>query len=211
MKRVCKQCGKEFEMTQHEIQFYKKKKLSLPKRCRACREKNKEAKKTGPDKEESRSTVSQGTNSMEKTPSTRREPLQKKRETAANRIGLIAALFLVICSAVAGINPFSSDSQEPADKANVISAEELEFRSEKLLEEHFEKHGMEMGFISAEEYEDAAAEVVANSEVLHKTEKEDGDDVYYLEETNEFVVVSTDGYIRTYFEPEDGMEYFERQ
>ena len=32
--------------------------------------------------------------------------------------------------------------------------------------------------------------------VLHKIEEEDGDDVYYLEETNEFVIVSTDGYIR---------------
>ena len=46
---------------------------------------------------------------------------------------------------------------------------------------------------------------------IHKKEKEDGDDVYYLENTNEFVIVSTDGYIRTYFEPEDGIRYYERQ
>ena len=31
------------------------------------------------------------------------------------------------------------------------------------------------------------------------------------EETNEFVVVSTDGYIRTYFNPSDGIDYFNRQ
>ena len=64
---------------------------------------------------------------------------------------------------------------------------------------------------SAEEYEAAASAVVNNPESLHKTEAEDGDDVYYLEETNEFVVVSTDGYIRTYFLPDGGKAYFDRQ
>ena len=87
----------------------------------------------------------------------------------------------------------------------------LTFRSDSLREEHFEKHGIEMGFASAKEYEKAAAAVVADSRALHKLEKEDGDDVYYIEETNEFVIVSTDGYIRTYFYPRDGIEYFERQ
>jgi pyocin large subunit-like protein len=68
-----------------------------------------------------------------------------------------------------------------------------------------------MGFSSAEEYEKAASEVVENKDALHKTEKEDGDDVYYLEETNEFVIVSTDGYIRTYFNPSNGIDYYNRQ
>ena len=36
-------------------------------------------------------------------------------------------------------------------------------------------------------------------------------DVYYKEDTNEFVVVSTDGYIRTYFNPDSGKKYFDRQ
>ena len=40
---------------------------------------------------------------------------------------------------------------------------------------------------------------VKNSAALHKTEAEDGDGVYYLESTNELVIVSTDGYIRTFF------------
>ncbi len=87
----------------------------------------------------------------------------------------------------------------------------LKFRSESLREDHYQKHGIEMGFASAEEYEKAASAVVSNSRALHKLEKEDGDDVYYIEETNEFVIVSTDGYIRTYFYPRDGIRYFERQ
>lgn len=88
---------------------------------------------------------------------------------------------------------------------------DLRFRNQKLLEQHYEKHGKDMGFASAEEYEAAAGKVVANKETLHKVEEEDGDDVYYLEETNEFVVVSTDGYIRTYFNPDDGLDYYNRQ
>lgn len=85
------------------------------------------------------------------------------------------------------------------------------FRSKSLREEHYQKHGIEMGFASAKEYEKAAVAVVSDSRALHKLEKEDNDDVYYIEETNEFVIVSTDGYIRTYFYPRDGIEYFERQ
>lgn len=59
--------------------------------------------------------------------------------------------------------------------------------------------------------ESQTAAVVLNSEALHKTEAEDGDDVYYIESTNEFVVVSADGYIRTYFKPDSGIRYYNRQ
>ena len=85
------------------------------------------------------------------------------------------------------------------------------FRNEKLLNEHYEKHGKEMGFENAESYEAAANEVIHHPDALHRIEEEDGDDVYYLEENNGFVVVSIDGYIRTFFYPDDGLEYFNRQ
>lgn len=88
---------------------------------------------------------------------------------------------------------------------------EYKFRNKNLLDQHYEKHGKDMGFASAEEYEKAAAAVPNNPNVLHKTEKEDGDDVYYVESTNEFVVVSTDGYIRTYFNPDRGIDYYNKQ
>lgn len=231
MKRVCKQCGKEFEMTQHEIQFYKKKKLSLPKRCKECREKNKEVKQSNKNGENERNIASErkekfknARGNQERSAAEKARAVTEtstsgnvstgtaKKKSKKSMTGLITALFLIICSAVAGLNPFSdASSDEPAGSSQAVVAEELEFRSEKLLDEHFEKHGIEMGFETAEAYEDAAAAVVTDEDVLHKTEEEDGDDVYYLEDTNEFVVVSTDGYIRTYFEPEDGLEYFERQ
>jgi len=85
------------------------------------------------------------------------------------------------------------------------------FRNEQLLNEHYEKHGIYMKYKSPEKYLKGANRVIADKDTLHAIEAEDGDDVYYLEKTNEFVVVSKDGYIRTYFCPEDGIEYFHRQ
>lgn len=40
----CKDCGKEFEITEGEKNFYLSKNLSLPKRCKDCRQKRKEEK-----------------------------------------------------------------------------------------------------------------------------------------------------------------------
>lgn len=88
---------------------------------------------------------------------------------------------------------------------------EYTFRSEKYLNQHFDKHGRDMGFANPQEYEMAASDVANNPEALHKTEAEDGDDVYYVEATNEFVVISTDGYIRTYFLPDAGKKYYDKQ
>jgi len=76
---------------------------------------------------------------------------------------------------------------------------EYTFRYDNLLQSHYEKHGIDMGFDSPEEYLAAANAVVNNPNALHKYEKEDGDDIYYIKDTKEFVVVSTDGYIRTYY------------
>lgn len=85
------------------------------------------------------------------------------------------------------------------------------FRNDNTLRQHFEKHGAEFGYVSEQEYVEGANSVIVSADALHKTEAEDGDDVYYLEKSNEFVIVSTDGYIRTYFKPTRGIDYFYAQ
>ena len=110
----------------------------------------------------------------------------------------------------------SATEQQTAEHQVVQDAATIEeityyFRNEKLLNDHYEKHGMEMGFDSAKSYEEAANEVINHPDTLHRIEEEDGDDVYYLEENNGFVIVSVDGFIRTFFYPEDGLDYFNRQ
>jgi len=131
----------------------------------------------------------------------------------------LAALIVIIGGAL-GID-FSGDNQPVAGNVNtgndvkvVIEGQAnvpdpLTFRNQGLLDSHYEKHGIEMGFDSAEEYLEAANAVIRNEDTLHKIEAEDGDDVYFLEETNEFVVVSVDGYIRTYYYAD--LDYFNRQ
>ncbi len=98
-----------------------------------------------------------------------------------------------------------------SSQAPLQTPKRITFRNESLLREHFDKHGKEMGFTDAKAYEQAAAAVITNPLALHKLEAEDNDDVYYLESTNEFVIVSTDGYIRTYFKPDKGKAYFDQQ
>lgn len=110
------------------------------------------------------------------------------------------------------VSPMETELPAAGDTSEVPSVSEyLSFRNDKLWESHYEKHGIDMGFASMEEYLEAANLVLYNEDTLHKIEAEDGDDVYFLEETGEFVVVSTDGYIRTYFIPDAGIDYFNRQ
>jgi pyocin large subunit-like protein len=87
------------------------------------------------------------------------------------------------------------------------------FRSEEQYQAHFEKHAEEFGDITKDEYLIMANSLILDEtgEVMTKLEKEDNDTVYYKVETNEFLILSTDGYIRTYFRPDDGIDYFNRQ
>ena len=85
------------------------------------------------------------------------------------------------------------------------------FRNKGLWEEHFEKHGAEFPYNTKEEYLEGANIMLQNPDCLYKKEKEDNDDVYFLEATGEFAIVSTDGYLRTYFKPSKGKKYFDKQ
>ena len=139
--------------------------------------------------------------------------------------GITAVLLAIICS-VFGLQGTSgsggdatattttaasstSDQRQESSSASSDQVGTLTFRSEERLQSHYEKHGVQMGFSSAEDYLAAANAVISNPESLHKLESEDGDDVYYLESTGEFVVVSQKGYIRTYYLADK--DYYDRQ
>ena len=103
----------------------------------------------------------------------------------------------------------TTSSAAPANAPASAVESHLAFRNDHALEEHFEKHGDEVGCDSATEYLAAANAVIASPDALHKLQAEDGDDVYFLESTGEFVVVSPQGFIRTYFITD--RDYFDRQ
>lgn len=233
MKKTCKQCGKEFELSGGEIKFYKSKNLNLPNRCKECREENKKNR-------------AETNNIQPETVSTAPASASNKK-TGGKTYGILGSILAVIIglfifffsggnnepSAGTGTTttpsvsqntttttnkndittPHSSQTTSSATTTTVTTEDEYEikytFRNQTLLDQHYEKHGIEMGFDSAEEYLIAANKVIEASGVLHKLEAEDGDDVYFLPKTEEFVVVSTDGYIRTYYNAD--LEYFNRQ
>ncbi len=91
---------------------------------------------------------------------------------------------------------------------------EYKFRNKDRLNEHYEKHGIEMGFPNAEAYRKAASDIINSAGtdgVLSKYKSDgSGDMCFYVEATKEFVVLSNDGYIRTYYIC-SGIKYYERQ
>ena len=72
--------------------------------------------------------------------------------------------------------------------------------------------GAEFGDITKQEYLDKANALIddTSDNVLTKRE-EDGDYLFFNTETGEFLVLSEDGYIRTFFIPDDGIDYWNRQ
>ena len=194
-KRKCKQCGEEFTLTDSEIKFYNDKGLNLPKRCSECRKKNNNINNN--EKESIKETNIQRINSKNKSKKFR------------NIIIVAVVLLLSFIGKVFNINfdALNIGSVLQSQKADGV----LEFRNDNLWEEHFLKHGGEFGYTTKEDYLEGANEVVTSASSKHKQEAEDGDDIYYDAENNEIVFVSKDGYIRTYFKPTDGINYYNRQ
>jgi hypothetical protein len=102
----------------------------------------------------------------------------------------------------------------PAPPATLpVPSSPVGFRSQTELDEHFRKHGDEVGAASETEYLHLAqalrdaplgtdvAEIVRGDGVRTRFDRRDGG----------FVAFNPDGVIRTYFRPADGEAYFLRQ
>lgn len=204
IKRKCKQCGKEFVLSDSEIKFFNDKNLELPKRCSECRKENKNNNKEYNIENSKSEKINNNKDNIHKNYKS-----DSKKKTFRNIIaaGLVLIVLLLGKLFNIDINWQEIRTNFGTQENNVL----LEFRNETLWEDHFEKHGSEFGYKSKEEYLKGANEVINSSTSKHKTEAEDGDEIYYDEEKNEIVFVSTDGYIRTYFKPKDGINYYNRQ
>lgn len=295
MKKICKQCGKEFELSESEISFYKSKGLELPKRCKSCRNKNKgqsNNNRNSSQAKQEQKLVSVAQSSQNNQQNHNREDSNRKDRNRENHnrndksyvVISAAAVLLVLLvfvlksvfaapseSILVGEDVVSSnipikqempeealgekttetleDAQgtrqqtekeakeqtqeqtdirtQPETQTEALAETEIvaaittievvpetqnaayHFRKPEYLTEHFQKHGAEFPYATQEEYLLGANNVIQNPNALHKLEAEDGDDVYYVESTREFVVVSTDGYIRTYFLTD--LDYYNRQ
>ena len=128
---------------------------------------------------------------------------------------VLITLIILISFVITNMGSNDNESNSSNTSSNIVSddgsGQSYHFRNDNLLTQHFQKHGNEFSYDTKEEYEAGASAVINNPKALHKIESKDGDDVYYVEETNEFVVLSTDGYIRTYFKPSGGKSYYDRK
>ena len=105
-----------------------------------------------------------------------------------------------------------SETEETTTTEEEREYVEYSFRSEKQYVDHFKKHGHEFGDITIEEYLQMANDLInSDSDTLHTKISKDGDYLFYDEETNEFLVLSDDGYIRTFFKPNARIDYYNRQ
>jgi len=87
------------------------------------------------------------------------------------------------------------------------------FRSRERLEEHFQKHGAEFHAASADEYLRLAQSMrdrAAGGDVLELV-RADGTVSRFDRATGAFLAFDADGVIRTFFRPNDGERYFQRQ
>lgn len=264
MKQKCKQCGKEFELSEGEVEFYRKKGLSLPKRCKSCRNENRSGSSggerassgsafwqkkplwfcvlalivivagafffkdaslppvpadsgtsvstTAPAQTEPTTSVpaSENTSQPEQTAAPESTVPQPEQTAAPKSTAPQTEPTTASPETTAQQTEHSTPAPAPAEESEP-QQKSYTFRNESYLEQHFEKHGGEFDYADKEEYLAGANRVINDPNALTKTEKEDGDFVYYLVESNEFVILSTDGYIRTYFRPSSGLDYFNRQ
>ena len=88
-----------------------------------------------------------------------------------------------------------------------------QFVSEQLFQKHYDKHLPEFGEISKEKYlekANALADAPLSEDVVQLV-RSDGSVAKYCYSTNEFVVVTADGNIRTYFKPETKGAYWDEE
>lgn len=209
IKRICKQCGKEFTLNDSEVKFYEEKNLDLPKRCSECRKENKN------NKDDLNSTYNKNLKSNSNIDNSKNNENKNKNNKNKITLGSIVAVGLIVLSLILGrffnINIDWNTILNNQQNAQQQNTKLFQFRNDKLWEEHFLKHGNEFGYSNKEEYLKGANEVINSPKSLHKLEAEDNDKIYYDKDKNEIVFVSSDGYIRTYFKPSEGINYYNRQ
>jgi len=159
LKQKCVSCGKQFTLTDKEIDFFNNRNLNLPKRCEECRAKKSE--------------------------------MEKRSEK-----NFFIKLFEKIVT-----------SESNLQKAQ--NTFRFAFKNTDELKEHFIKHGRESNCKTPKKYLKTANKIIKSKKSLKKTEKEDGDTVYFNKKSGGIVFVSPKGFIRSFYISD--IDYFKRQ
>ncbi len=124
------------------------------------------------------------------------------------------------CPPAAEAETVAAESEAAATEVEATQGTGAKFADNAKLADHFQRHGGDFGAKSAAEYESQADNFLTGPRgegVLEKT-RDNGDVVRYSPATEEFGVVSKDGTIRTYYEPDPAvhgkptnLDYFNAQ
>ncbi len=127
------------------------------------------------------------------------------------------ALLIVVIAAIVGINRFGA-TNHPAPAPATVSAVNVVWShgrdgAQANAEEHWKKHGREFPeFHDAREYAAGALRFVSHPPPGTLTRSRDnGDTLFYDPATNTFAVRDSRGEPRTFFRPDSGRAYWDRQ
>lgn len=103
------------------------------------------------------------------------------------------------------------DSKGGLTKVIADAIMQVTFERPELITKHYEKHREEFGDITEAEYLQKANQLYAEtlSDDIEQLTRSDGSIAKYKFSTNEFLVITKDGNIRTYFKPQKGEVYWE--
>lgn len=207
MIRTCVNCKKKFELTDSEIDFFKSHGLELPKRCKACRDKNRQIKERKKAEQKKRLVITLILLFIEIAALITAVVFFKKE--------LYPAFYITsaVCIAVFVIYLLVTKSKKAAvsdvELYSVMNHFQYRFANADDFREHFIKHGAETGCRTPKEYLKRANRVIRSPHSLKKREKEDGDIVYFDRASGEIVFCTVKGFIRTYYISDNA--YFNRQ
>lgn len=108
------------------------------------------------------------------------------------------------------INSNWDSAKHPRNSSNGRFVDSINFASSEELTRHYKKHCAEFGNITEEEYLEKANQLFKEplSEDVEQLKRSDGSISKYKFSTNEFLAVTKDNIIKTYFLPKDKEQYW---
>ena len=132
-----------------------------------------------------------------------------------NKFGAVAGLWAL--AAVLSSPDNAIAFALPAQSQSVIQFrvhEKIGFRSERLLREHYRKHGKEFGKVSQREYLLMAQQLrdrPLDINVLESVQRQTGVITRFDRKTGAFIAFEKNLIIKSFFKPAGGERYFNRQ
>jgi len=139
--------------------------------------------------------------------------MKLRKAILLSAMSLLFGLGLMSCRSTATPTAAPAIGPSPTSAPTVQLRTAIGFRTRRLLEEHYEKHGSEFGRISQEDYLRQAQTLRDNlvgSDILEAVRR-DGVITRFDRATGAFLAFNEDFTIRTFFKPNDGERYFKRQ